>query len=97
MATNSFLFEKTFCLRKLKYTSGSRTKSKNSLKRKIFCVSVFLSVCMSARGRQYLEETKLRVQEGQRARTEARIVQLTLTDVRRLVRATPEPSLSEPH
>ena len=42
----------------------------------------FLSVLMSAaRGRQYLEETKLRVQEGQRARTEARIVQLRLTEL----------------
>ena len=35
----------------------------------------------AARGRQYLEETKLRVQEGQRARTEARIVQLRLTEL----------------
>jgi hypothetical protein len=35
-----------------------------------------------ARGTKYLEETKLRLrqQEGQRARTEARIVQLKLTD-----------------
>ncbi len=35
----------------------------------------------AARGRQHLEETKLRVQEGQRARTEARIVQLRLTEL----------------
>jgi hypothetical protein len=42
----------------------------------------FLSVWMSvARGTKYLEETKLRLQEGQRARTEARIVQLKLTDL----------------
>ncbi len=32
----------------------------------------------AARGRQYLEETRLRQIEGQRARTEARIVQLRL-------------------
>ena len=42
----------------------------------------FLSVWMSvARGTKYLEETKLRLQEGQRARTEARIVQLKLTEI----------------
>ncbi len=33
-----------------------------------------------ARGAKYLEETKLRQQEGQRSRTEARIVQLKLTE-----------------
>ncbi len=97
VATNSFLKQKTFSLRKLEYPYGSRTKSKNSLKRKIWmfwflvprlCLlphhssCFFLSVWMAAaRGRQYLEETKLRVQEGQRARTEARIVQLRLTEL----------------
>jgi hypothetical protein len=34
-----------------------------------------------ARGTKYLQETKLRQQEGQRAKTEARIVQLKLTDL----------------
>jgi hypothetical protein len=34
-----------------------------------------------ARGTKYLEETKQRQQEGQKARTEARIVQLKLTDL----------------
>jgi hypothetical protein len=33
-----------------------------------------------ARGTKYLEETKLRQQEGQKLRTEARIVQLKLTE-----------------
>jgi hypothetical protein len=33
-----------------------------------------------ARGTKYLEETKLRQQEGQRARTEARIVQSKLSE-----------------
>ncbi len=35
-----------------------------------------------ARGRKYLEETKQRQQEGQKARTEARIVKLKLTDLK---------------
>ncbi len=49
----------------------------------ILRVSSSLFGCASAaRGRQYLEETKLRLQEGQRARTEARKVQLTLTDLK---------------
>ena len=48
----------------------------------ILRVSSSLFGCASAaRGRQYLEETKLRLQEGQRARTKARIVQLKLTDL----------------
>ncbi len=34
-----------------------------------------------ARETNYLEETKLKIQEGQRARTEAGIVQLKLTDL----------------
>ena len=42
----------------------------------------FLSVWMSAaRGAKYLEEARLRQQEGQRLRTEARIVQLKLTEI----------------
>ena len=42
----------------------------------------FLSVWMSAaRGAKYLEDTRLRQQEGQRLRTEARIVQLKLTEI----------------
>jgi hypothetical protein len=35
----------------------------------------------AARGANYLEETRLRQQEGQRVRTEARIVQLKLTEI----------------
>ncbi len=43
---------------------------------------LFLSVWMSAtRGEKYLEETRLRQQEAQRVRTEARIVQLKLTEI----------------
>ena len=42
----------------------------------------FLSVWMAAaRGRQYLEETRLRQIEGIRARTEERTVQLRLTEL----------------
>ena len=42
----------------------------------------YLSVWMSAaRGAKYLEEARLRQQEGQRVRTEARIVQLKLTEI----------------
>ena len=42
----------------------------------------YLSVWMSAaRGAKYLEDTRLRQQEGQRLRTEARIVQLKLTEI----------------
>ncbi len=42
----------------------------------------FLSVWMAAaRGAAYLEEARLRQQEGQRVRTEARIVQLKLTEI----------------
>ncbi len=80
----------------MKYPYVSRTKSKNSPKVKILNVLVhlpftllphhslcfFLSVWMAAaRGRQYLEETRLRQIEGIRARTEERTVQLKLTEL----------------
>jgi hypothetical protein len=42
----------------------------------------FLCVWMAAaRGAKYLEEARLRQQEGQRVRTEARMVQLKLTEI----------------
>ena len=46
-----------------------------------FCVFLPLCLMAAARGAKYLEETRLRQQEGQRVRTEARIVQLKVTEI----------------
>jgi hypothetical protein len=46
-----------------------------------FCVFLPLCLMAAARGAKYLEEARLRQQEGQRVRTEARIVQLKLTAI----------------
>ena len=43
-----------------------------------FCLSLWMA---AARGRQYLEETRLRQIEGIRARTEERTLQLKLTEL----------------